>query len=1778
MRLLALAALFVSTFAAAQVSGTLGTGTTTWAGNVSLIGDVTVPVGGTLVIQPGTVVTAATTDSQGSGDLPTKPELIVLGTLNISGVNGGGVTLTGAGTGNAAWGGIVLRGGAQATISYLTMDESQNGITVALNATATTLTMSDSTLTGNTYGVYVGGGSGSANVTLTNVALTNNISRGLEMTGGTVQLTGSSISGVTQTNAVQQSGGTLTLTSSLVVNNTYGAYLTGGTATFDRCTVSGNGTSSVTTPGIETWMSSGTTTIISSVISHNSGRGVQRSNAGTINLTYSNVWGNQRSWGTPPTASANTDNANVNGTNSVVYGNTSNNKSENPLFVDFAGRNYRLTSNSGSRFSGASNADQGALPYVSDATVGTQGTLWTSTTLSGNVSVVGDLTVPPGVTLTLAPGTVLSFATNDSVGGGSAANRADLLVRGTLTAVGTSGSAITLTGAGGTGTWGGVWVRPNASVTFANATIEEAFDGVLAELGNPGTSLTISNSAVQNNTYGVYVGGGSGSANVTLTNVTVANNTNRGLEMTGGTVQLTGSSISGVTQTNALLQSGGTLTLTSSLVVNNTYGAYLTGGTATFDRCTVSGNGTTSVTTPGIETWMSSGTTTIISSVISHNSGRGVQRSNAGTINLTYSNVWGNQRSWGTPPTASANTDNANVNGTNSVVYGNTSNNKSENPLFVDFAGRNYRLTSNSGSRFSGATGVDQGALPYVSDATVGTQGTLWTSTTLSGNVSVLGDLTVAPGVTLTLAPGAVLSFATNDSVGGGSAANRADLLVRGTLTAVGTSGSQISLTGAGGTGTWGGVWVRPNGSASFANAIIEEAYDGVLTELGSSGSTLSLSNSTVQNNTYGVYVGGGSGSANVTLNQVTLANNTNRGLEVTGGTVSLVASSLRGTTQTNAVLQSGGSLSLERTLIANNTYGVYLTGGTASFDRCTVSGNGTSSVTTPGIETWMSSGTTTIISSIISHNSGRGVQRSNAGTINLTYSNVWGNQRSWGPPPTAAANTDNANVNGTNSVVVGNTSNNKSENPLFVDFATSNFALQVGSPSRMAGLNGVDQGAFPYTVGTVASVSISPATATVNAGGIIGFAAQARDAMGNIVQNEPFTWTATPAAGTISSSGVLTAGCTPGTYTAAISARTANGTTGTASVTITIGPATQLVIAPSMAQVKSQATQQYTATVRDACGNTIPGQTIGWSSNTTAGSITSGGLFTASCQRGVYASGITASAGSLTQSTQVEVVAGDPVAVAVTPMTVTVPAGTTQQFAASVADGCGNTVPGAVTWSTSVPGATISATGLFTAGQNNGTFATGVTATAGSRTGNASVTVSGGSGGMVASVTVTPSTVTLSPGATQTFTATARDSGGNVITGMSTTWAASMGGSITSGGVFTAGNTAGTFTDVISATIGGVTGRASVTITPGPVATVTVAPATVTLAPGGQATFTATGRDAFNNPVSGTVTWSATPAVGTITQSGVLTATTSPGTYPASVTATMGAVSGTASVTVQTGALSSLTVAPAATAVQAGGTVAFSATGRDANGNTVPVTPTWSVVAGGGSIAASGIFTAGTTSGTFANTVRAEANGLTAFASVNVMPGPVLSVSVTPSTATVMAGGTQQFTAEARDAFNNAVPTAFTWASTPAAGTITQGGFFTAGTSPGSFPNGISAVAGSITGYASVSVTPSGTGGGGGMTGGGGGMTGGGGGSMTGGGGGETDAGTGGGGGGDVDGGTGGGMGTGGGGGATGGGMGQTGGGGGGGTAPSGCSCSEVDALSVVGAAVLGLLRRRRR
>jgi hypothetical protein len=170
----------------------------------------------------------------------------------------------------------------------------------------------------------------------------------------------------------------------------------------------------------------------------------------------------------------------------------------------------------------------------------------------------------------------------------------------------------------------------------------------------------------------------------------------------------------------------------------------------------------------------------------------------------------------------------------------------------------------------------------------------------------------------------------------------------------------------------------------------------------------------------------------------------------------------------------------------------------------------------------------------------------------------------------------------------------------------------------------------------------------------------------------------------------------------------------------------------------------------------------------------------------------------------------------------------------------------------------------------------------------------------------------------------------------------------------------------------------------PGSLVTITVTP-NVTLAISSTQQFLAVGKDAAGVVVAISPTWSIVAGGGAIDGVGLFTAGTVPGAFPATVMATVGGVSGTANVTVVAGALATITVTPNPDTLGTNATQQFTAVGRDAGNNVIAITPTWSVVASGGAINATGLFTAGGVAGTFTNTVRAASGAISGFATVVV-------------------------------------------------------------------------------------------------------------------------------------------------------------------------------------------------
>jgi hypothetical protein len=241
------------------------------------------------------------------------------------------------------------------------------------------------------------------------------------------------------------------------------------------------------------------------------------------------------------------------------------------------------------------------------------------------------------------------------------------------------------------------------------------------------------------------------------------------------------------------------------------------------------------------------------------------------------------------------------------------------------------------------------------------------------------------------------------------------------------------------------------------------------------------------------------------------------------------------------------------------------------------------------------------------------------------------------------------------------------------------------------------------------------------------------------------------------------------------------------------------------------------------------------------------------------------------------------PVAVQVSPSTVTIETNQLIHFRAHGQTSAGDSVDAAVNWSTS--GGTILPDGRFSAAAIGTYTVIGVNRVRGKIQVDTSVVQVVRRTTRLAAVEVTPATVSLAPGVSQTFTALGRLVGGEVVP-IGVNWSAT-GGSIDAGGRYTAGSVAGTYRVIAVNTAGTLADTVAVTITappsppppPAPVATsITMLPVTATLTPGATKKFSAYGRTATGDSMPVAVTFTASG--GTITSTGLYTAGSTLGTF----------------------------------------------------------------------------------------------------------------------------------------------------------------------------------------------------------------------------------------------------------------------------------------------------------
>jgi peptidoglycan/xylan/chitin deacetylase (PgdA/CDA1 family)/uncharacterized protein YjdB len=307
----------------------------------------------------------------------------------------------------------------------------------------------------------------------------------------------------------------------------------------------------------------------------------------------------------------------------------------------------------------------------------------------------------------------------------------------------------------------------------------------------------------------------------------------------------------------------------------------------------------------------------------------------------------------------------------------------------------------------------------------------------------------------------------------------------------------------------------------------------------------------------------------------------------------------------------------------------------------------------------------------------------------------------------------------------------------------------------------------------------------------------------------------------------------------------------------------------------------------------------------------------------------------------------------------------------------------------------------------------------------------------VLSSISISPPAATVLVGSTQQFQAVAMDQNGQSMPAAFVFSSSDTVATVSSTGL-AKGMAVGTST--ITASTGGKTASVSLTVIaappPAPVLTqISVSPSTASIQVGQQQSYTAVGYDQFNHVMSGVAfTWTFDGSSSIAIMNGNMATGVSAGTVH--VTASAAGVSSVpASLTVlpPPRVLTAIAVTPVAFSISTGGTQQFTAVGYDQNGAAMGgIAFAWSTSAQNvATISAAGLangISVGTTQ------IMAFAQGVSSGGATLTVTQPasvLTSIDASPSTASIQAGGTQQFTVVGFDQYGNAMTgITFAWSS----------------------------------------------------------------------------------------------------------------------------------------------------
>ncbi|HWZ57436.1 MAG TPA: Ig-like domain-containing protein [Gemmatimonadaceae bacterium] len=520
-------------------------------------------------------------------------------------------------------------------------------------------------------------------------------------------------------------------------------------------------------------------------------------------------------------------------------------------------------------------------------------------------------------------------------------------------------------------------------------------------------------------------------------------------------------------------------------------------------------------------------------------------------------------------------------------------------------------------------------------------------------------------------------------------------------------------------------------------------------------------------------------------------------------------------------------------------------------------------------------------------------------------------------------------------------------------------------------------------------------------------------------------------------------------------------------------GGLSKILLTPSTDTIQIGDTVTIAAQPQSANGSPIAGVTLFWSTSAAGiATVNQSGHVTA-VDSGTAV--IAASASGVSASATIVVTHKNVASITLAPASSNLFVNQNVQLAATLKDSSGNVLTGRpITWTSSnTAAATVDQAGFVLA------VAVGsatITAKSGGATGTASITVSNVP---VASITITPAAPTVIVGQTTTLTATAKDAGGNVLTGRPVSWTSATTAVATidpATGVVT-GVAAGT--SIITATSGGISAHVTVTVQNPPASSVVISPSVANLLVGQTLQLTATVTDASGNPITGAVVTytSGTPAIASVTTSGLVTGV---GVGTALITGKSGTATGAAAVTVAVVPVKTVTITPSLDTLTAGSQVQLTATTLDSAGNVLTGRPvTWtSGNTGEATVSATGLVTASSSASITTNrtlTIFAASGSAQGAATIVVRPIGIASVTITPALDTVVQGGTRQLSATVIDSLGRTVTRTISWSSAnPSIASVSGSGVVTGGVDTGSTQ--ITATTSGVSGTNTTVVIPTAT------------------------------------------------------------------------------------------------------